>query len=585
MGTGMASAPCRPRVPVANVGTLLLTTGLAMPFAPAPRIVARVLVPLASLLAVPRGAAAQRFEVTIAPSAHAAPVTGRLVIAVARRASPEPRLTIAPQGPALFAIDLDGQRPGTAAVVDGTALGYPFALGALPPGDYFAQAVVNVYERATRADGHTLWVRLNDGRQEFFSNAAGNLHSEVRPVRVGRDSVIRITVDQVLAASPRPADTEWVKRISIRSDRLSRFWGRPIHIHATVLVPRGFDDDSAVRYPAVYTFGHNVPFGFNPDSTRARGRGEVSPVTGVESGYDFAQAWTSDSFPRMVAISLEQQTPYFPDSYSVNSANNGPYGDALLHEVIPELERRFRLIAKPYARLVEGASTGGWQSLALQLFHPDVFGGAWVLQPDPIDFRNHQLVNIYEDTSAFNMPAGQFVTAERPFRRSVEGQPVWSVRQLSLFEEVLGTRGRGGYQLGAWEAVFGPTDADGYPRPLWNKLTGTIDREVATYWREHGFDLRDYAQRHWPTLGPKLAGKLHLASGDMDDFYLNLAVYRFEDFLKATANPRSDAAFAYGRPKKGHSWHEVTWAALVRRMAEHVARHAPPGDDTGTWRR
>ena len=364
-----------------------------------------------ALFASPPAAHAQRFEVTVAPAVRSEPLTGRLVLAVSRRETPEPRLLIAPQGPAIFAVDLEQQRAGTPAAIDGRAIGYPVSLGDLPPGEYFVQAVVNVYERATRADGHSIWVRLNDGTQEFFSNAAGNLHSDVRRVRVGSDSVVRLTVDRAIAPTPRPADTEWVKRVSIQSPLLTRFWGRPIFVHATVLLPKGFASRPAVRYPAVYTFGHNVPFGFSTDSTRARGRGEVDPVTGVESGYDFAKTWMGDSFPRVVAISFQQQTPYFPDSCSVNSANNGPYADAMLKEVIPEFERRFRLIPQGYARLVEGASTGGWQALALQLKHPDFFGGAWVLQPDPIDFRSYQLVNIYEDTSAFRMPAGQFVSA------------------------------------------------------------------------------------------------------------------------------------------------------------------------------
>ncbi|AHG93637.1 esterase (plasmid) [Gemmatirosa kalamazoonensis] len=261
----------------------------------------------------------------------------------------------------------------------------------------------------------------------------------------------------------------------------------------------------------------------------------------------------------------------------MNSANNGPYGDAIVEEVIPALEKQFRLVSAPWARHVEGASTGGWQTLALQLQHPDFFGGAWVLQPDPIDFRRWQLVDIYADTNAFVVQTGPFTTTERPFRRTTEGQVVWTNRQLSRFEDVLGSRGRSGYQIEAWEAVYGPTDADGYPKPLWDKRTGTIDRSVAAYMRDHGFDLRDYAQRNWATLGPQLAGKLHFFAGDMDDFYLNLAVYRFEEFLKSTTNPRSDATFTYGRPTKGHSWHAWTWADFVRQVGAVMKRHAPAG--------
>jgi hypothetical protein len=526
------------------------------------------------LVAAPAAAQVPKFEITVPASTRDGPLTGRLVLVVAKRDAPEPRFTISPSGPAMFAVDLEQLEPGRPAVIDNTSLGYPRPLSELPPGDYFAQAVVNVYEEVRRADGHRIWVHLNDGRQEPFQIAGGNLYSDVQPVRVGAGGTIRITVNHLIPPRPKPADTEWVKRVQIQSARLTAFWGKPIYVHATVLLPRGYGDRPDERFPTVYTLGHSVPFSFSTDSARARNVGTINPVTGVESGFDFYRAWIADDFPRVVAISFEQQTPYFPDSYSVNSANNGPYGDAIVQEVIPWLEGRFKLIRQPYARIVEGASTGGWQSLALQLQHPDFFGGAWVLQPDPIDFRKNLLINNYSDSSAFVVPTGPFSSTERPFRRTTEGQVVWTMRQLSLFEEVLGTRGRSGYQLGAWEAVYGPVGADGYPRPLWNKLTGVIDREVAVAWRDRGFDLREYAQRNWATLGPKLAGKLHFYAGDMDDFYLNLAVYQFEDFLKGTTNPRSDAEFTYGRPTKGHSWHAYPWAEFVRRVAAHVKKNA-----------
>jgi len=521
-------------------------------------------------------AQAPRFEITVSSTARAEPVTGRVILVVAKDKDPEPRYQVSPSGAALFALDVVQLRPGQAATIDGTSLGYPGGLSDLPDGKYWVQAVVNVYQRVTRSDGHTIWVPFNDGRQAPFQVAEGNLLSTPVEVNLTRGSVTRISIDQVIPKDPDPVDTEWVRHFKIQSAKLSAFWGRPVFIHATVLLPRGYATETARRYPAVYTLGHNVPFGFTTDSTRVRGRGTISTVTGLETGYDFYQAWASDAFPRMVAISFEQQTPYFPDGYSVNSANNGPYGDAVVEDVIPYLEKALRLIPSPHARLVEGASTGGWSALGLQLRYPDFFGGAWVLQPDPIDFRRYQLVNIYEDANAFAIPLGPFGTAERPFRRSVEGQVVWTARQLSRFEEVLGTRGRSGYQLEAWEANYGPVGADGYPRPLWDKLTGVIDRDVAAYMKTQGYDLREYAERNWATLGPKLAGKLHFFAGDMDDFYLNLAVYRFEEFAKATKNPVSDATFTYGRPMKGHAWHAFPWAELVRQMDAHVNRNGRP---------
>ena len=531
---------------------------------------------------LPCAAQAPRFEITYAAAAHPGPLTGRLVLVVAKRGEPEPRLTVSPQGPAIFGVDLEQIRPGQTAVIDQRADGYPTRLDSLPPGDYFVQAVVNVYDRANRADGHTIWVPWNDGTREFFSAAAGNLFSDVLPVRLGARDTVQITITRTIPDPARPADTEWVKHVRLQSQKLTRFWGLPVFINAIVLLPKGYADHRDVRYPSIYTFGHDVPFSFTTDSTRARGLGQINSTTGLETGYDFYKSWITDSFPRVIAIALHQQTPYFPDSYSVNSANNGPYGDALLEEIIPFLEDRFRIIRQPYARLVEGASTGGWQTLALQLQHPDMFGGAWVLQPDPIDFRRYQLTDIYADSNAFTLPLGQLLTIERPFRRSLEGQVVWTTRQLSRFEHVLGSHGRSGYQLEAWEAIYGPVGPDGYPKPLWDKLTGTIDNGVANDMREQGYDLRDYAQRNWATLEPKLRGKLHFFAGDMDDFYLNLAVYRFEEFLNSTGNPQY-AEFTYGRPMKGHSWHAFPWAEMVRRMAAHVRQHAPPGEDTRAW--
>ena len=521
-------------------------------------------------------AQAPRFEVTIASSVHAAPLTGRLVLVLAKRAQPEPRFAISPQGPPIFGLDLEQLEPGRTAIVDGGATAYPTPLSALPPGDYVAQVIVNVYDRVQRADGHTLWLPMNDGTIEFFSVAAGNLYSEPQPVHIGEGGTIRIQVTKVIPAATPIPDTDWIKHVSIKSDKLTRFWGRPIYIHATVLLPNAYAQQPQTRYATIYALGHNVPFSFNPDSTRVRNPGQMNAVTGLETGYDFYKSWVSGDFPRVIAVTLQQQTPYFPDSYSVNSANNGPYGDAIVEEVIPYLEQHFRMIAQPYARIVEGASTSGWQALALMLRNPAFFGGGWILQPEPIDFHRYQLTDIYKADNAFTLQVGE-LTVERPFRRSVDGQPLWTVRQLSAFEAVLGSRGRSGFQLEAWEAVYGPAGPDGYPQALWDKQTGVINHAVAMYMREHGYDLVEYARRNWPTLGPKLAGKLHFFAGDMDDFYLNQGVYAFEEFARSTTNPHSDATFTYGRPMKGHSWHAWTWSDFVRAAAAQVHQSGPRG--------
>jgi hypothetical protein len=234
--------------------------------------------------------------------------------------------------------------------------------------------------------------------------------------------------------------------------------------------------------------------------------------------------------------------------------------------------------------VLTGGSTGGWESLALQVYHPDFFGGTWTMYPDPVDFRRYQLIDIYRDTSAFLVPNAAPGAPERMMQMSPEGQPVATMRQISQMELASGTRGRSAAQIDVWNATYGPVGADGYPRQLWDLKTGTIDREVATYMREHGYDLRHYLETNWARIGPSLVGKLHLLTGDMDDFYLAPAVYLLEDFLESTRAPYYGGSFRYGRPMKGHGWQPMTNADLLREMADHIARRAPAGEPVRSWR-
>jgi S-formylglutathione hydrolase FrmB len=523
-----------------------------------------------------------RFEVSYDKAVGQGPLTGRVLLMISRTQTPEPRMQIGPNAIPMFGIDAEGLRPGQAAVIDQSTFGHPVeSLSQLPAGEYFVQAMLNVYTECKRSDGRTLWVHW-DMNGRFFNVSAGNLYSEVQKVRLDPEAgyKINLVLNKVIPPAPEPTETKWVKRIKIKSEALSKFWGIPVYLRATVILPKGYDEHPNVRYPVVYAQGQlgSPPYYFNEDPASAKAQEGLRASANVQPGYEFFQEWTSDNFPRFLAVSFVEPSPFFPDGYSVNSANNGPYGDAITQELIPAVEKQFRAIGKPYARIVQGASTGGWGSLGLQLKHPDFFGGAWVFNPDPIDFRRWLLVNIYEDENAFYAPGRSWIPLERPMRRSVEGQVNLTVKQVSHFEAVLGSKGRSGYQFGAWEAIYGPVGADGYPRPLWDKRTGKIDREVAIYMRDNGYDLRHYTEKNWATLGPKIAGKLNFISGDMDNFYLNLAVYLFEDFTKKTANPKSDATYAYGRPLKGHSYHAVNFADMIRQMAEQVKKNTPAGE-------
>ena len=535
--------------------------------------------------------AAQKFEISFPAAVHAGPVTGRAFVVIAKTDTPEPRLAAGSWGDSgpLFGVDVNKLAPEQAAVIDDSTFGAPVhSLREIPPGDYFVQGILNVYTEFHRADGHTVWLHMDQWEGQHFNRSPGNLYSEVQKVHLDPAAGynIKLSLTKTIPPVEVPPDTPWVKHIKIQSEMLTKFWGHPMYIGAIVLLPQGYDEHPKAHYPVVYEQNHfnlRPPFGFStedrpiPPELRA-----MLTNLNRETGYEFYQAWNSENFPRMIAVTFQHPTPYYDDSYAVNSVNNGPYGDALVKEMIPYLESRFRMIPKPYARVLTGGSTGGWESLAAQVFYPDFFGGTWTLYPDSIDFRWYGTVNAYEDDNAFFEPKHTWVQVPRSIMRTAEGQEEITVEQFSGQEAVLGSHGRSGEQIEIWDAAYGPLGGDGYPKPLWDKRTGKIDHTVAIYMRDHGYDLSYNVKTNWATLGPKLKGKIHIYVGDMDNFYLNLAVYKFEEMSKDLHNPECECEFAYGRPMKGHGWQPVTTANLVRRMAEHVERNAGT-EDVKQW--
>jgi len=566
------------------------------------RIAATILLACASPAICSAQSSALGFAVTLPASSHSTSITGRAFVIISRDSNPEPRFEIHPldRGLPIFGRDVNALAPGKSIIIDATVPGYPLkTLADLPPGDYYAQAVLNVYTEFHRADGHVIWAHMDQWEGQNFVTSPGNLYSVPQKFHVDsrKSGTHTLVLTQTVPPRAPPADTKWVKQIKIQSKLLSAFWGRPIYLGASVLLPAGYDEHPDVHYPAIYNQAH---FGLRPPLRFTERTGTFPPDVlqamannNLDTPADFSSAWTGPGFPRMIAILFQHPTPYFDDSYAVNSANNGPYGDAILTELIPYLEQHFRIIAKPYARVLTGGSTGGWESLALQIYHPEFFGGAWATYPDPVDFRHYGTVDIYADTNAFVVtrrvgtflnPTTEWQHPERYFMRAESGQDMVSIREYSRWEDVLGSHGRSTDQLGAWESVYGPVGDDGYPKPLWDKRTGHIDHAVATYMRDHGYDLRYYLAQHWPTLGPQLVGKIHVDVGDMDNFYLNLAVYDLQAFLDSVSTPRAQADVRYGRPEKGHGWQHTTEANLVREMADFITAHAPAGENTAQWK-
>ena len=551
------------------------------------RKVALILVAFSMLVPFAAGAARVTFEVSYPSSLDPGPITGRVFVMVSKSNQREPRFQAGSYGGSvpLFGVDVDQMKPGDTAVIDGSTPGFPVTSpNDLPAGDYYVQALLNVYTQFHRKDGHVIWAHMDHWEGQQWNRSPGNLVSEIRKVRLDPASgfSVKLSLSQRLPEITSPPGTEWVKRVKIQSKLLTEFWGHPFYLGATVLLPKGYDSTPSQKYPAIYIqghFGEGAPFGFStvpparPETEeQVRARRERSAR---ETGYEFYQAWNSDNFPRMIAVSFQHPTPYYDDSYAVNSANNGPYGDALLKEMIPYLEDKFRIQPQPSARFLTGGSTGGWEALALQVLHPDFFNGTWVLYPDPVDFRHYQMSNIYEDDNAFEVPAGDWGKLERPLSRTPEGQVTLTMREMCRLEAVLGSHGRSGQQIAAWDAAYGPVGPDGYPRLLWDRLTGKIDKSVAAYMRDNGYDLRYNLEKNWPRIGKDLVGKIHVYVGDMDHYYLNLAVYQLENFLKSATNPRSEAVFEYGRPMKGHGWQPMSNADMIRTMARRIEGVAP----------
>jgi hypothetical protein len=524
-----------------------------------------------------------RIEISFPSTLHADPVTGRAFVIISKGGAREPRLEVGFWGgqTPFFGVDVDQLKPGQAAIIDAGTLGYPAdSLKDIPAGDYQIQALLNIYTRFSRADGNVIWAHNDQWEGQQFNRSPGNLFSEARKVHLDPAAGynLKLVLTRAIPPIAVPQDTKWVKRVKLESKLLSKFWGQPMYLGATVLLPKGYDAHPGVRYPVVYYQGHfslGAPLRFREEEDTTAGPGS--------SRGPLYQSWISENYPRFIVVEFQHPTPYFDDSYAVNSANNGPYGDAIMTELIPYLEEHFRIIREPYARLLTGGSTGGWESLALQVFHPDFFGGTWTLFPDPVDFRRYQLVDIYNDENAFRAPGGEWMAPERPMMRSVEGQMLQTVRQMSQLEDVLGSKGRSCQQYEAWEAVYGPVGNDGYPKPLWDKRTGRIDREVALYMRDHGYDLRYYLETNWKRIGPKLVGKLHFQCGDMDNFYLNSSLYMLEDFLQKTESPHYDGSFEWGRPMKGHGWVSMPVPDLLRVMLDQVQKHAPEANDPPAW--
>lgn len=479
-------------------------------------------------------AAAPEFVVRAAPEVWDGRGPARVVVVIGQRKSPEPRWSIGRTGlDAPPILGADATAPGTDGIVAklGAASAiFPVAkLADVPPGDYVAQAV------------------LRRNYDLNFPNAPGDLSSEPVPftIAAGESRTVELTLSRAEPAERTPDDSDVVKFLKVPSERLSAFHGRPMFLRAAVVLPPGYDAEPERRYPLRVHIG-----GYGTRYTSAR----------------FAAGRRGNGGPKMLQLFLDGAGPH-GDPYQVNSANNGPYGDAVVRDLIPLVESRYRGVGTGAARFTDGHSTGGWVSLALQIFFPDDFNGCWSFCPDPIDFRQFEVIDIYRDANAYVNRHG----FERPAKRQTNGDVVYTVRHECQVENVLGLGDNwvtSGKDWGAWNATFGPRGADGRPVPLWEPKTGKINRDVANHWAK--YDLRRHLAANWGELGPKLRGKIRVYAGDADDYFLNNAARLFDQFVKK-ADPPAEARMIFGA-NAGHEFHPLSDRAMMEEMIAEAER-------------
>jgi hypothetical protein len=568
---------------------------------------------LITAIATGSAAAAQptgsfEFAVSYPVSQSSVPLDGRVILLLSRDLTREPRTHVEANEPLatpyLFGLNVEGLAPGSVAVLNDAAFGWPAAhLSSIPSGDYFVQAVLNRYETFHLADGRTLKLPPDKGEGQQWAKKPGNLYSTPLTVHVDASHPERIALmldQQIEAISPK-TDSEFIRHIRIRSELLSHFWGRDVFIGAHILLPKGFDAHPQAHYPLMVFHGHYPDdiSGFRttpPDAHLTPDYSERFHLSGYnriqqKEAYAFYQKWISADFPRFLVVEIEHANPYYDDSYAVNSANLGPYGDAINQELIPEIERRFRGIGAGWARFTYGGSTGGWEALATQVFYPDMYNGAFAACPDPIDFRAYTLINLYKDRNAYTLQ-GEALTVERPAFRNYLGEVFATQRDENYMELTQGDRSRSGGQYDIWQAVFSPIGPDGYPKPIFDKVTGVIDSGVAAYWREH-FDLVHIIARDWATLAPKLQGKIHLYVGNGDNYYLTDSVYFGQETLESLQPPYRGTV-AYG-DRAEHCWNGDPKAAnaysrlhynfqYLPVILQRIEATAPKGADLKSWR-
>ena len=448
------------------------------------------------------------FRVTVG-SKFTTPVSGRMLVFLTpgTGAKQVDESLFAPTAVYVAAKEVSDLTPGKSVDIDTDDVAFPAGFSSLKPGDYQAQAVLDV--------NHTY---------NYGGRSAGDLVSDVVPLpsfMPGQGAEPSFILNDVVPERPSRPDPPGFERSAHLEDfvspTLTEFSGRPTHVRAWVITPPEYDQHPLDRYPTVY-WTH----GFGAELAGARFFGGL-----------LLNLMAKNKLPPMIWVMLDESCPTGTHEFD-DSVNNGPWGTALTTEYIPYLEKKYRMDARASGRFLQGHSSGGWATLQLQINYPRVFGGTWSTSPDPSDFHDFSGVDLYAPhANIYKRPDG----TPYPLIRD-HAKVIGTFEEFAKNERVLGPYGG---QIASFEWVFSPRGADGTPVPMFDRDSGDVNPAVVAYWHDH-YDLVNIVQKTWPQRGLQMQGKIHVFVGTSDTFYLDGAAHKMEAVLK-TLN--ANAHFTY----------------------------------------
>jgi len=443
---------------------------------------------LALLVPLARAQGVGAFAIHLGERAFSAPFRGAVFVAFADPATEEePRSAMHGWfgAPPVLRFDLEDVAPGATVTLapEQASAAHPVDWSGVAAGAWRVQAIARV---------------SRTGRQAGFGD--GDVVSAVASIvyEPDGDGAVELRLDTTVTPEPF-VETERVRLFEIESRALSRFHGFDYTLRAGVLLPREYGEHD--RYPVVYSV---TGFGGTHESVR-RWAGRVSEDSPLDE----------------CIVVVPDASNLYGHSVFCDSRSIGPWGEALVHELIPALEAEFGGAGAEH-RYVTGVSSGGWSSLWLQVAYPEEFSGCWSHVPDPIDFHDFQQIDLY-DPLPDGTPRNMYVDENgepRPLARSA-GEVRLTYEDFVRREDVLNPGG----QIRSFEATFSPPGPDGAPRRVFDVATGEIDHEAARAWR--AYDISYILLTRWDELRDRLRGKIHVYAGEVDTFYLEGAVERF----------------------------------------------------------